>query len=88
MSLLGPNIKRRRQDEGYSQQTLADLANTWPKNIWEYEQNLVEPKESTLQRIAEALNTTPAKLRYEESPDAQGKQEETPQPNEANAAIA
>lgn len=55
---IGPAIKSKREELGISQLELAVRAETSQSAINAYEQGKRKPRKDTLQRLAEALETT------------------------------
>ncbi len=55
---IGSIIKKTREKLGISQLDLANRAETSQNAIYEYEHGRRKPTNNTLQRLAEALNTT------------------------------
>ena len=59
---IGPAIKSKREELGISQLELAVRAETSQSAINAYEQGKRKPRKDTLQRLADALDTTVAAL--------------------------
>lgn len=66
---IGENIKNARKMLGMSQDDLADAIGANRVTISQYETGKYFPSVPALQRLAEALQTTPTKLTGEESDD-------------------
>lgn len=64
---IGDNIKNARKALGMSQDALAELTGNNRVTISHYENGVYLPSVPALQRLAEALHTTPTKLTGEES---------------------
>lgn len=64
---IGENIKALRKALKMSQDDLAEKTGANRVTISQYENNVYLPSVPALQRLAEALNTTPAKLTGEET---------------------
>lgn len=71
---IGENIKSARKALKMSQDDLAEKTGANRVTISQYENNVYLPSVPALQRLAEALNTTPSKLTGEET---DGKWEES-----------
>lgn len=71
---IGENIKAARKALKMSQDDLAEKTGANRVTISQYENNVYLPSVPALQRLAEALNTTPSKLTGEET---DGKWEES-----------
>lgn len=71
---LGDKIRSVRETMGMSQERLAQLAGTSTRTIARIEAREVTPREATLERIAEALDLDPFRLRTlaTDSPEASG----------------
>lgn len=54
--MIGDNIKKYREDKGWSQEQLADLSSLTKISIGNYERGKRIPQVDVLQRIADALN--------------------------------
>ena len=63
---LGELIKHHRKEKGLTQKELGELLGVSPQMVAQYERNVRNPKKETLQRIAKALNVSPAEF-FEDS---------------------
>lgn len=63
--MLKDFIKTARKNAGLSQKELAELINTTPQNISQYERGLRIPRPDTLKRIAHALNVSTSAIYVE-----------------------
>ncbi len=62
LTLLGQNVRNRRSELGLTQERLADLAELDPTYISGIERGVRNPSVLSLLKVAEALETTIAKL--------------------------
>lgn len=64
--MIGARIREARLSAGLTQQALADriTPRTMRQHVYNWERGTRTPSEPTLVRIAHALGTTPAWLRY------------------------
>lgn len=56
--MRGDRLKLVRDDQGYSQEKLAEMLNIGQLQIWRYENGETEPKGEVLARIAKFLNVS------------------------------
>jgi len=61
------NMKKRRKEEGLTQEKLAEMCNTDPSYIRQIENGRRFPSIAYIERIALALNIAPYHLFYEET---------------------
>jgi len=59
---IGDNLKRIRERRYLSQRALADKAGVSPDTIVKLEQDRVEPRPSTILKLADALDVHPDRL--------------------------
>jgi transcriptional regulator with XRE-family HTH domain len=66
-AVFGAQLRAIRLERGWSQHTLADRADMQPKHVSRLETGeRTDPRLSTVRRLAEALNVSPARLLEEE----------------------
>jgi transcriptional regulator with XRE-family HTH domain len=59
---IGGNLKRVREDRLMTQAELAEAADIAPSTLVRIENDQVEPRFSTIKKLARALNVEPQKL--------------------------
>lgn len=61
-TIVGRNVRRLRESRGLTQEDLAHLAGLHPPGIGRLERGAVDPRASTLVRVANALGVAVADL--------------------------
>ena len=59
---FGDNLRRLRKDKGLSMETLANLADIELSQIYRIETGKINPKLTTVLKVAKALEVTPKEL--------------------------
>ena len=64
MHIVGENIRKKREEKGLSQETLAQVLNVTRQTVSSWETGRTEPDLDTLHRIAQVLEVTVEELIY------------------------